>query len=38
MRTEKEIAYGYKDPGRISNPHIEISPEASALFSAIEVK
>jgi hypothetical protein len=38
MKTEKEIAYGYKDPGLISNPHSEIIPAASALFSAMEVK
>jgi hypothetical protein len=38
MKTEKEIAYGYKDPGLISKPHSEIIPAASALFSAIEVK
>ena len=37
-KTEKEIAYGYKDPGRISNPQSEIIPEASAPLSATEVK
>jgi hypothetical protein len=38
MKTENEIAYGYKDPGLISKPQSEIIPAASALFSAIEVK